>query len=643
MSSLSDDILQKSVENLYGAGTPMEDLSPEELAAAVKDAKKRLKANPGPANVAKVSADIDAYAERLQNPRTPENKAKVTADAAKARENDILKEVTTNAQTSKVDNREFVDSRVTPQLDRALGAGDTADTMDREALELQKQARDKANKTRADSLAEARGNTTNYNQQKTDEANYYTGQQDALNAQDQAGLSRYMGETDPLMQMYTAQGSDPADVARQQASYSQLAGAGNGSLDYQAQTYTSNAGDVARESSAYNTLAATGGGALDYRSQAAQAYADPMDVANERKGLLDVQNDLNNGDKDQREIYDLEKSRTGVTATAEEALLAEVARRKFESADKSNRDAVQEELGQRGIRSGAAEIAGTLGARDQLSQDRSMAELGLQANAMQRARDYTQLAGSEANTMRGDKQNALDLQGRLASNLRNEGFDEEYKRGVGADNASANNQATRLGGQQSAGTLASQIRSQSDAVGTFNVGQVNNAQANNQTTRMQGMTGAANQSNAIRSANDSMRMFQDNYKSQEASRVGELATSRVNAGLNTTAQSGVRNDSTHTAKSDAIDANRIASDKVTDDMAKYGGEDYITDSDVGKMTGDVGQRAVDRRIGLVGSGTNVASTRATIGSADDDRVIEALKLESGTNSKNRGLDELGAY
>jgi hypothetical protein len=55
-----------------------------------------------------------------------------------------------------------------------------------------------------------------------------------------------------------------------------------------------------------------------------------------------------------------------------------------------------------------------------------------------------------------------------AQEQRAQGFHEEYSRGVAADNASANNQSTRLGGAQLQASQSNAIRNANDTVNMFN-------------------------------------------------------------------------------------------------------------------------------------------------------------------------------
>lgn len=87
--------------------------------------------------------------------------------------------------------------------------------------------------------------------------------------------------------------------------------------------------------------------------------------------------------------------------TDQERFLAELARRKFEGDDKSSRDAVMQQLAGRGLKSGGLVIANQQATQQQLSQDRMMNELGLNANAVDRAErnrvDYSNASNSLRN------------------------------------------------------------------------------------------------------------------------------------------------------------------------------------------------------------------------------------------------------
>lgn len=610
---------------------------------------------------------------------------KTPAQVAGSQDDPIIQQLIDNATQAGTDNKKFSDEQVVPALNAQKQSSQDAAGLDWASYAAQGAARDKAQGARAGATQDLANLGSQYNTQSNNLYNTYAGQQAGLNSQDQAGLSQYMSETDPLMTQLQAHGSDPNDIARQEAQYAQLNGIANGNLDYTAaqsglsqasltqaawEKYNSQQEDIDRQRNAYQDLRGIGTGSLDYQSQAAKAAANPEDLANQRKALTDIQNDVAGGDKNQQDALNIIKGRTGTTATAEEAYLAEMARRKFETDDRSNREAQQQDMAARGIRSGASEIAGQLADREQTSQDRVLSELGLQANAMQRARDYTNMDADQSNAMRASSQNALGLQSSLSTNMRNAGFDESYKRGMGADVASSNNQGTRLAGYTSSANQSNQIRNsddtvgmfntgeknqnmqfnagqanqnsqfnagQANTVGMFNAGQTNQAQANNQGTRLAGSQSAATQSNSIRSANDAISMFKDNYASQEASRVGGLATSRAQTGLATTAQVGARNTGVETEGQAVNDVNygrdKAPIQQTHDDAAT----NYQEDSDVAAMPGDIGDRAHARAVADTGSSVGVAGQRSGTTQEDYEMLQEALGLRVADNAKGRAL------
>lgn len=619
----------------------------------------------------------------------------------------LVQQILDNAKTQQAGNQQLINSQVIPALNAQKNANGAATYLDQQALQQQTSARDQLQNTLSGLSSQQRANAASYNQQGSNMYNSYASGQNALNTQDQGTLSSYLGTTNPLLTQLQSHGSNPQDIANQNAALQAAIGIGGGSLDYtaaqsglsqaqltqaalaqaQLSQYQSNPADWQRQLDSYYNLQNVGNGTLDYRSQAAQAYTDSGDLANQRKALSDIQGDVANGGKDQQAALDLIKSRTGNTATAEEAFLAEQARRKFETEDRSSREAVMNDLAQRGLRSGSAEIANQLSERENLSQDRTLAELGMNANAMQRAQAYTGMQANQSNAMRNSAQNALGMQGNLSTNMRNASFDEAYKRGVGADVASANNQSTRFGGIAGAANQSNVMRGQNDqvgmfntgeannmsmfntgqanqnymfnagqandmsmfnagqanTVGMFNAGQVNNASANNQATRLGGTQLQASQSNAIRNSNDAMSMFQDSYASQEASRVGNLAGQQAQIGLGTTAQVGARNDTTYGAGQTMLntnygrDQNSIALD-TGNAITGYG-----ADTDVAAATRGVGASAASRAAGLTGSAAGVAGTSSGITSTDNQALVNALMLGVGANSKSLAAQIYGGY
>lgn len=517
----------------------------------------------------------------------------------------------------------------------------------------------------------------------------YAQGQGALNAQDQAGFDRYMTETNPLMQQLTARGSDPADMSRQLGAYNQASGIAGGSLDYSASQYSSNPADIARQQQMFNTLNGIGGGSLDYqadnfessqadmerqlqgysdlrnigmgqldyKSKAALAHADPESLGEQKLALERIKADWERGGNNQREVMEKFKGLSDPEVTGKERFLSELARREFESSDRGARSAQSEALANRGLRSGGSQLAATQATRQQLSQDRLLKELGIQSQAVDRSMQALGGWGQSANALRSGDQNALNMQAGLTTSMRNASFDEAYKRGVGADTASANNQqvqlagyqgsaqqsnnirnandvvgmfntgqnnnayannqATRLSGYQGAATQSNAIRSANDAVGTFNVGQTNIAKANNQTTRMNGAQLQAAQSNAIRSANDSQRQYEDTFGQNEATRVGNLAGQRAGEGRATTGAISQRQDSVFNGGQRLIQDTDVRNKSVTDTDWSVLDKDYGMSTDYFDAVTGNADRSSNRAGALAGIGTS-ANAQGT------DRLIRSL-------------------
>jgi hypothetical protein len=242
----------------------------------------------------------------------------------------------------------------------------------------------------------------------------------------------------------------------------------------------------------------------------------------QRKVLGLALDELKNGGAKQREVYDRYKAISNPEMTAAERNVLAQSQRQYATLDKANRDAVSRDLEDRGMMSGAGVIAGQQSAQQRLGEERVAGTLGAQGMAVERAfaalqgmqgtadslraGDQSALRGASgaADSLRAGQQASLGLAGRAANDLRTgnqnaqqlmqnaanalragdlaaanaftqaaqeqraQGFDEEYSRGVAADNASANNQATRLGGAQLQSNQANAIRTANDAINTFN-------------------------------------------------------------------------------------------------------------------------------------------------------------------------------
>jgi hypothetical protein len=104
--------------------------------------------------------------------------------------------------------------------------------------------------------------------------------------------------------------------------------------------------------------------------------------------------------------------------TAQERLLMETARRKQEQQEQGSRDAVMGDLKARGMGGSGLELTNMLGAQQQNSQGRTLSDLGMQSNAVDRSMQAIQGYGNIAGQMRsaGDIINMFNGQQGQAAN-----------------------------------------------------------------------------------------------------------------------------------------------------------------------------------------------------------------------------------
>lgn len=339
MSDFSDDVFQSQVEKLFGAGTPVEDLTPEEVAQAAKAAKAILakERKAGKIN-GKAEADVDAYAERLTNPRTSANKSKAATSNVTSEYQDTLSKAIPQIAAIPGEEaghiQEGWDQFINPGLQQ-LGDIDAtqsqANLRNEQALQggvdtlQQKLGATQAQRTagiagakgeRNAALGEFGGQVADANSQTQALAAQLQQQLSGLNEEDRQNYLSYLGETDPNLAALVAQGSDAGLVGNQ------------------------------------------------------------TDVLNRYKEQLNPE------------------------IGAQERLLGELARRKFEGDDKSSRDAQFKEMQARGLNSGGQQIAQQQATRQQLSQDRLLSELGMSANAVGRSERALQGYAGAADTLR---------------------------------------------------------------------------------------------------------------------------------------------------------------------------------------------------------------------------------------------------
>lgn len=140
-----------------------------------------------------------------------------------------------------------------------------------------------------------------------------------------------------------------------------------------------------------------------YESQGANAYADNMAIGAQYGTLAKLQ-----------ELSD-------PSVTAKEQFMMEQSRMAQEGDQRAYRDAIINNLSQRGALGSGGEIAALLGSQQETGQRRMLEDLGTRAGAVDRS-------------MR-----ALESSGQLAGDIRGSSFEESFKRGTAADDAAAFN------------------------------------------------------------------------------------------------------------------------------------------------------------------------------------------------------------
>lgn len=442
-----------------------------------------------------------------------------------------------------------------------------------------------------------------------------------VNAANQAGYGQYQQAIAPYMtptpgMTYTPISGDPYGIGLQNQALGNFSAQMNGSMDIQAaqaaaaaqaqaQMYYSSAEDQGRQQEAYNQLQGIANGSLDWTSQGAQAYADPQTVDKQYEVFNKLRDAANGGLDQQSQAAQtrvsqetLDKQNQGMdklwgltdpSITPQERMMMEIARRGQEQTESASRGAVMSDLQSRGFGGAGAQQTSMLGAQEQGGQERTLADLGAQANAQNRATNalgmYVDAAGklrsqefdeAFARAAAGDQMAVNNANRRLQAtgmaadqinNMRGASFDEAYKRGLAADQASASNQQTRLSGAGMAGNEANAIRAANDAVGMnnannqtsvnmfnagqtnqvnmFNAGEQNRVGIANQGTRAMGAANFGQEANAIRSANDVITMHNSAQQvitdtntmmhgEREAGRITDLAATnqKIGQGIN---------------------------------------------------------------------------------------------------------------
>jgi hypothetical protein len=400
-----------------------------------------------------------------------------------------------------------------------------------------------------------------------DQSRALTGQLGSLanstNASALQNLGNYTGQVNNLNNFDMGTYGQLAGTYNQLATPLQSSVSWNGDLTSQAAIADPTA--LAAQNNALGMLGGIAGGSLDYTSQGAQAYADPKYTAMVEQGLGDLygasqgSKDVHPGQEDPQayaaalDAMGQLKSLTTPTVTDAERFIYEQARQAQEQDERANAGASLANMRQRGVAGGAEELVNSSMLNQQASQNRLLSDLGAQANAVNRSmaalQGYSGIAqnlndeGNALGTANANRQlQALGLYTDESGQLRSASFDESYKRGIAADNASANNQSTRLAGTVNYGNQANTMQQQAYQRGA----------AADQTAQFN------------RQGQLDVSMFNNNFAQNERNAQWDRAQGLANTGLNASGQIAFNDANIFNGTNSINDANYNRSKSVID-------------------------------------------------------------------------------
>lgn len=417
----------------------------------------------------------------------------------------------------------------------------------------------------------------------------YTSGLNQLNARNDATINQLTGTYDQLRTPLTANLVSQAAIADPQA--------------------------LAAQNEALGMLGGTANGALDYTSQAAGAYADPRYVAMRDQGLADLY-EVSQGSKDVHVGQEdpaayayamdaLQKASDGTNPAVSDAenFLYEQARQGWEMDQRGLDAAKMSNLRRRGMAGGGAELTQNALGSQQIAQQRVLSDLAASAQAVARAQGMLQLQGqlgtqlnSEANALATGNANrqlqALGMYEQGSEVAQQSSFDQAYKRGMAADQASRDNQATRLSGQIAYGNQANAM--QDDA---YNRGV----------------------------AADQMAQYNKNFEQAERDALWGRSTDLAGAQLNASAQNSNNLSNSFNATTSVLNNNYVR------DAA------YVNAKDLGNQRENQGnQQQLANRLGVQGAQIGVNNTGFNQGAQTIGQGINNTQWLTGATIQNNG-------
>jgi hypothetical protein len=404
---------------------------------------------------------------------------------------------------------------------------------------------------------------------------------------------------------------------------------------------------LAAQNAALGMLAGTAGGALDYSSQAALANADPKYLAMRDKGLEDLYGvsqgtmDIRPGQLDPAAYKAVMSALsqmgklTNPAETDQERFLYEKARQEQETDERGADAAMMSKLRRQGMAGGGAQLTQGALTNQRLSQNRLLSDLAASGAAVARSQDmlksYGALGGqlnSEANQLATGNANrklqALGLYEQGSETAEQASFDQEYKRGLASDQASRDNQQTRLSGQIAYGNEANAM--QDDA---FNRGQA-----------------ADNMAQYNRTTSLDVDMFNNNFSQRERDALANRTATQT--GLHLSGDAQLSNNATNAfTGTQTVTDNNFTRDALVNRTnagildTQSGLEREALGRRLGTQAASIGVNQTNFGNNVTVGGLNLDQLKFNTGAmlGNDDKVLAGISTETATRATEKAHNE----
>lgn len=371
-----------------------------------------------------------------------------------------------------------------------------------------------------------RQQTGQVNQGNWSDIEDYTNYGRGLQANNDASYGNYVNEQNGIvagLQDYQPLGYDQEGLAAQRQAIGQFGDIYGGSLDYTAaQAQASHAQAVMAQAAYAQTVQA----ALH------QYQSNPGDVAQQQDAINKLKGAINGGEwnKNLTDVREKYKGLSDPEITDQERFIMEKFRQNNEGQMRSNREALSADQAARGVKSGASEQVGLGMFNQQTGQDRVLSELGAGANAIGRSMDAMQGWKETSEFGRQAELQAMGMYSDASGNLRqmndNVGMFNTHEANTNSMfNAGETNATNRLNATNQTNVNMSNANNATNVninnarndtdVSMFNAGATNQASRDNQGTRLAGAQGYSDAASNLRNSNETINMFN---KAQDSGR-----------------------------------------------------------------------------------------------------------------------------